>query len=58
MKKIYKPVLVHEKHPIELLEGKFGPHKGKIVCKLCNTFVKWASQSEIQIYRKYSQKKI
>lgn len=44
----HNPVKKHYHHPIYLVKGKFGPHHGKIMCKLCNTFVKWATKSEIK----------
>lgn len=44
----YEPIKKHYKHPIYMLYGKFGPHKGKIMCKLCNEFVKWANEKEIK----------
>jgi len=42
----------HYNHPLVLIEGKFGPHKGKFVCKLCNTWVKWTNEQEVKIYKK------
>jgi hypothetical protein len=47
----YEPVKQHYKHPIIIKIGKFGPHKGKMICKLCNQFVKWANDEEIQMYK-------
>ncbi len=31
--------------------GDFKPHKAKVICKLCNEFVKWASPKEIKVWR-------
>lgn len=44
----HNPVIKHLHHPIYLIQGKFGPHNGKIMCKMCKTFVKWATKNEIK----------
>ena len=48
MKKVYNPIQKHQYHEVYLIPGKFGPHNGKIMCKLCNEFVKWATKKEIK----------
>lgn len=44
----YEPVKKHLHHPVYIKHGKFGPHRAKIMCKLCNEFVKWATIQEIK----------
>lgn len=55
MKTKYEPVKKHYNHPITMQFGDYKPHKGKIICKLCNEFVKWASPEEIKIWRKTNE---
>jgi hypothetical protein len=47
----YEPVKKHYRHPISIEIGKFGVHNGKVMCQLCNEFVKWASKEEINTYK-------
>ena len=51
----YEPVKKHYKHPIRIEIGKFGIHKGKVMCKLCNEFVKWANPDEIKTYKELNK---
>ena len=51
----YEPVTKHYKHPIYIKVGNYGPHKGKVMCKLCNEFVKWASKQEINVYKELNK---
>jgi uncharacterized protein (DUF3820 family) len=51
----YEPVKKHYTHPISIKIGKFGVHKGKVMCKLCNEFVKWATKEEIKIYKEMNK---
>jgi len=37
--------------------GNYGPHKGKMMCKLCNQFIKWANTEEINIYKEINHVK-
>jgi len=53
MTKLHK----HDNHPLILIEGKFGPHKGKFVCKLCNIWVKWTNEHEVKIYKEINQER-
>ena len=55
MKKVYNPTIEHQHHPIKFIKGVFGPHKGKIVCILCNKFVKWANKDEVKYMNAKSQ---
>lgn len=55
MKIKYEPVKKHYNHPITIQFGDYKPHKAKVICKLCNEFVKWANPEEIKIWRKTNE---
>lgn len=41
--KLNKTLGKHKQHNWHTVEGTFGPHKGKLVCKTCNNkFLGWA----------------
>ena len=49
----YNPKQAHAGHPkrwIPLDRKSDGPgqHYGKVECRLCNTFVRWATKTEIE----------
>jgi hypothetical protein len=47
----YEPIKKHYKHPMYIQIGNYGPHKGKMMCKLCNEFIKWATIEEINTFK-------
>jgi hypothetical protein len=47
----YEPVKKHDKHPIVMKKGDFGPHKVKVTCQLCNEFIKWGTVQEYKTYK-------
>jgi hypothetical protein len=44
----HNPIIKHLFHPIKLIDGPFGPHRAKIICKKCKQFVKWATEVEVK----------
>ena len=51
----YEPVKKHYNHPVIIEIGDFKPHKGKVICKQCKEFVKWANVDEIRIYKEMNK---
>lgn len=48
----YEPIVIHYKHNLKLVCGRFGPHTAKFICTDCNNkFVKWASKDEVNAYK-------
>lgn len=51
------PLEKHRDHIIYVIEGPFHTnkpglvHAGKIMCKKCNSLIKWATQTEIDLYK-------
>jgi hypothetical protein len=51
----YEPVKKHYNHPITITFDNNGIHHGRVMCKRCNVFIKWASKEEVRIYKEMNK---
>jgi len=42
----------HQDHEMIIIEGPFGIHRAKLVCKVCNKFIMWLPKNYQKILEK------
>ena len=55
MKKSIPPIEKHKDHEMEVIDGPFGHHAGKLVCKECGKWVMWLPNNYKEILNEQSK---